>query len=935
MNTGYFFTYDINTSRIGDNIAVFRYTDLPAYIRGNFPMSPQYPISVVFTPSTIKFLLHYCVYRTTTIVKDEKGKDIEFYKFYHKLETSLDSEEIKTMKLMHMEETLFELPFANDTDSLTSKLKGLYSTRFPIPLHEDKIDETNIDEDEKSQEEYSSANYMRYLLRCRYEVEESGTLTIINKEKAREKYEKARKAKEPSWDELDDEKKKELARQNIDSIFKQYSDSLAYFREADKVRNCYSSLKVWGLQNQENLYELYYYPKKDKTNQDTKRAYNKFLRKVFLDFLFDLEHSEVFENSAYFNSMYAGLNANFFFSAILRKSEFYYQRTLVSEVYGSDEKRKTNIYKGRDAEDYTIYADALDRAEKEWLACIQSPEADKHFYFVPNWYEKMPNWKEQIRYNWHNAVPIDFRVRSSSWFADSEEELHRVLFNYCYYKRRDYNEKWYKTSFNEICNSRWLANLLGKGVSKELEHRQKQTSQWLLKRYNFRDALRLAFFNGANGCWIFILTIFVISLTLALPTTVKFCETLIRNTSSIIYIGLLLLFIFIFVSYDLKIKRKQLSWFIQQKRRINKLKAIYFKDIIGIKYGRKKILLRNILITTILCLIGVCCWINSLNIYWLWKIACVLGLIGIVVWSTRILQIKIGIKILPTFTNYVHLCFPRLIASIVAAWLTIAFSGDLFKAFFDITWSGIYSTLIILLLLVFVYYEVNKILPYKNTLSKLGRTIELLLISFTISLVVGLCVINFTGERLLERSGVLPEFYRENVLLSTGLDVVENDTTRVLNINFTNINKDSVLGNYATIINQYTFTSADSLFDEVEAQNAIVVFADTRYEEEYLERIAKINKQRCNLNDSAQNIDSIIQGKFLVRHENDALFKDLLQYVEHHTAKDKHSIATFVPIGEDYKFFVLWDFLIQFAFVAMFIGIFVQMIFEEKNLTES
>ena len=47
----------------------------------------------------------------------------------------------------------------------------------------------------------------------------------------------------------------------------------------------------------------------------------------------------------------------------------------------------------------------------------------------------------------------------------------------------------------------------------------------------------------------------------------------------------------------------------------------------------------------------------------------------------------------------------------------------------------------------------------------------------------------------------------------------------------------------------------------------------------------------------------------------------------------KHPIVTTWDIANS-KFFILRDFLIQFAFVAMFIGIFIQMIFEEKSITE-
>ena len=46
-----------------------------------------------------------------------------------------------------------------------------------------------------------------------------------------------------------------------------------------------------------------------------------------------------------------------------------------------------------------------------------------------------------------------------------------------------------------------------------------------------------------------------------------------------------------------------------------------------------------------------------------------------------------------------------------------------------------------------------------------------------------------------------------------------------------------------------------------------------------------------------------------------------------------HPIVTTWQLGYS-QFFILRDFLIQFAFVAMFIGIFINMLFEEKSLTE-
>jgi hypothetical protein len=149
----------------------------------------------------------------------------------------------------------------------------------------------------------------------------------------------------------------------------------------------------------------------------------------------------------------------------------------------------------------------------------------------------------------------------------------------------------------------------------------------------------------------------------------------------------------------------------------------------------------------------------------------------------------------------------------------------------------------------------------ETTVNKLYRSLELTIISYTISLIVGAVVINFTGERILERSGVLEGFYADYVS--------HNDERKV---------------------------------------------EDMTYE-----------------------INSNMIPKLLVNKLTD---KDRVEYlkkirIKKNTDNSFYPIATEIPIlGTEYTFFFLRDFWIQFSFVAMFIGIFIQMIFEEKRITE-
>ena len=83
------------------------------------------------------------------------------------------------------------------------------------------------------------------------------------------------------------------------------------------------------------------------------------------------------------------------------------------------------------------------------------------------------------------------------------------------------------------------------------------------------------------------------------------------------------------------------------------------------------------------------------------------------------------------------------------------------------------------------------------------------------------------------------------------------------------------------------------------------------------------------------NIDRLkgLEKVYITPTQNDAENKDQPIVNNQPIVKD-HPIVTTWKLGDD-KFFILRDFLIQFAFIAMFIGIFIQMLFQEKTITET
>lgn len=773
MNYGRFFELDLDSSRIEGGVSVFNYIDLSdAFSKKEKQMTPEYPIFVTVTSSSVKFILQYCV-----------------YKYDNKISRYYPSERNNEFSLIHLEQVILELPLKMTSgQSLSSIVKRIYSTPFPVQAKGDNV------------------NYIEELIKSRYDKIGGGKLHY------------------------------EVRQHDI-------------LKERDKRIICYSSLYVWGLY-ENGKYELF-----DKSDNN---KCNKFLRKIFLDFLFDMVHSDVFKNSVHFDAVYSALLSDYFCASIIKKSEFYYQRAIINEQY-NEERKEVNVVAKE------IYATYFDNAEAEWLECIQAKEADKEFENTRQWY-KSKKALPSIRGQYNEVLFPSFNRHSSSWFVAPEIELRRVYFN----NLEDENNP----DKGKICCSNDFSELLGKdnGNAEDLQKRRHRSSVWLFRRYDFADAFRLATGKRGVNTFLMLLMLFLSIIMLSPRTFECLMPFVLKNLHHVVIISLLILVMVLFLR-----SCKKLGMF--------KAKTLYYK---------------------------VCALHRNL-----------------------------------------HFLFPRLIASITAAWLTVAFSEDLYKAFFDSPWSGWSIGIIVSLILLFVYYEVDKIVPRVGVFVKLFRSSQLLLTSFVISLVVGIIVINFTGERILIRSGILPEFYRDNVLL----DKNRADDKLVISLDKNSIAEKD----YISLIHSYTYglpikptpikqeevkESGESIItwvmpdkpsreDTLAQINAFMeIFAKTDYEREYTARIKEAKDSVAKM-ETFEHIksDSLLLGQFLIRHEDSRMFKDLLEKVSH--VDNNQKVATFINIGNNgYKFFILYDFLIQFAVVAMFIGIFIQMIFEEKNITE-
>lgn len=836
MNNGRFFELNQNLSDVANGIAIYDYIDLPAYYGqsvGN-KMSPQFPVSVTIIGNTVRFRLHYSVFKCENEGKTKYG--------YVVGDLHLLKEEDCSMRTAHMEEVILEIPYDNDsTDRLSSTLQDIYTTNFP-----------QIESEQGS----SGGRFLEQLIMKRYSSPED-----VNED-----------------------------------VFVNHVEKDLYMTRQRVIDNLPSFSSMWLMdviltKDGKKYFNLY----------DQNKNVVKFLRKLLLDYMFDLKHSDVFQNSTDYQRMYSGLMSNFYFSALMHKCEYYYYRKLTRQAIDVIDLSKTE--KEKKIEAITIlYADELIKAEDLWVKDIMNPLAEINFeYRCP----KNKIIREIFEYYSFKQWP--------SWFAEPEEEMRRVCFT-----MRDEDGK------KHICNADTLVKYLKLKEGEEDRNIQKmidlknenreQISRWFLRQYDFNDVLHLHWFKHLNVLFVFI---FAIPAMISLFTGEK-----LFSLNTLIYIGceigILAVLSLIISLYNFHCNLRKL--FKQQKESIrdwyNRIKksilwyemyeskdmSLDIKDV-GIRNWNKRLLLSlgfkpsgilkarwkkvglNIAIfTMIIILITASIYYRQhddifsfvkISIPSVWVVPISIILLTAIFWLEK------RHSILKHIISSLHMFFPRLVASISLSWITLSMGFDLYVSYFDTHLKPLYISLILFIVMLFVMYEINRITPHASPLRKLARSAELMIISYFISLSVGFLIINFLGEKYLERGGYISDFYTQHVS-------EDEDGT----LEWTQYRKQN-----------------PKLAGVVLKDNNRI---DTTYV--ILEKVRSIDKA---INDTASHV---------------RLVKDL----EKVKIKGKEDSVAAVINFWGIKLFVLRDFLIMFSFIAMFTGIFIQLIIfgDNKQMTE-
>lgn len=582
----------------------------------------------------------------------------------------------------HTEEVILDLPFASrNPEALASVIKHSYNSAFPL------------------------SDYLRNLLRRRY----------------------------------------------IDNNTK-YS----HIRSSQINKDSYSSLSIWGLidtkDEQKNEDEpLYSY-----NIQDSGKI-TKFLRKLLLDFMFDLMHSDVFESSKYYTQMREGLMTDFFFSSIVKKCEFYYNRRLVKnrlcrvlpdgkylldysdyrhELFRIKRWRTTHkwriqelIYNKLKLEEKlddnetgfnmvmqahrptntvldsirVLYAEEFKDAESAWVDTIMSPLAEKHFPFSPEWFENTVDRKK------HKGFSL-----SDSWFVNPEEEMNRVMFPLDENEdERKYGKKNLKQVIHYL-NSYELSQLIGTVDRSSISSQNSRISKWYYSRFDFRDAFRIHLFKWWYAVFFsFLAAIFLFSIA-------SFIWPRLLEHS-----GYLSLF---FLAASLGCFGTAIGF----KNNIENAKNDPPDKLDDLLVTKRRIRECRKTLRLGLGFLGIGLFVFfSESSHWAF-LTCKLMLL---VFSIILL---LGYQRKENGIDNAHLFFPRLVASITAAWIMLVIGNDLFKERLTIpAW-----IIIFFIVFVFILYENNKTLPNLSTGKKALRALELIAISYVISLLVGIFAID-------------------------------------------------------------------------------------------------------------------------------------------------------------------------------------------------
>ena len=631
----------------------------------------------------------------------------------------------------------------------------------------------------------------------------------------------------------------------------------------------YSSLEVFSINYNKPLYE-------------DRPPIIGLLRKLFLDFLYDMEHTTVFHNAPNFDIISTCLNENILFRAIRDKAEYYYQRKSASIRNEQSSDYFANTDKDIFAADYYV------EAENKWVNTIIMPKSEAVFHAAKGWFKGAEEEMDAVYLSGHitnNPKKGGIEIRSKVFTHRCADFVSKIRYPKCDESELvEYNRSNINTYNNKIVDTGRTA------------------LDWYLHKYCFLGLLKIWYGRGHSGLR-FIMLILSILLLAALSFS-QFSKSISSSDYMYLPIGIIVVLVAI-------------------------RGVVYFKD--RARLGR----------------------VGGVNIF-----------------------------------------MPRLLASIIAAWFTLTIGEDIFKGFFDTIHDYRISATLIFITFLFVFNEIGKINPYISWLKKIRRTMTLISMAFVYSFFSGVLIIHFFGGTYLERSDYINDFYTNNIYTDKPqftIDslrcaeythnqfykaILKQDPKLIDSIKNISLHLDSTFDGYESIkkyLNQpwvVKRAGVDSACINVMYGVTIKLLqAFCENNSNSVSDSIKINELHTNMIEGSllsirtesvrryirscdSNCDSIGINDLKSLHikpnfngdPTDSNWLPLLKSINSHPTY-REALEYLVPTAhnENKRFIVkksignikiYRDMLLQFAFFAMFIGIFLQLIFEEKPVTE-
>ncbi len=452
MNYGRYFKLNQVVSKVVDGVTVYDYIDLPAFFgpSKDTPQTPKYPVSVVITADAVRFRLHYSSYKYGP---EEGNVSRTVYR--------LNMEDVISFRSVHYHLRRNQQRWQSRLHPRREKISALTTVHMEevimeLPFVDTHLLAENIREVYDTyfpMSEKYSGRYFHQVLRRRYKGEKCPSDVETNMYGA--------------------------------------------LREKASMMLSYSQLECMGV-NDEKIY----------VGKEVKR----FLRKLLLDFLFDLRHSDIFQLNPHYRQMLSGLMSDYYFASLLHKCEYYYQRELVNSITLPHTTNGENGPNGGNMRFVNLYCKDFFRAEDHWMHDIMDIRAEEAF--KPNgdggqtWFEYPEKEMRAICFENDGGKKECGKNTGGEKANDVKRGVDALITVHNLRKRKNINQK-------EGSNKDWPQEV--SNMVKTHDHNREAASRWFLRRYDFKDVFRLHLREGVKAQYAALAALVLVCLTFSIP----------------------------------------------------------------------------------------------------------------------------------------------------------------------------------------------------------------------------------------------------------------------------------------------------------------------------------------------------------------------------------------------------------------------------------